>query len=131
MKSAIVAGDYNELPPAVVAMEAGLRWRRLDDDVIAAVVASSHVAEALGVAAEQIVAAVREAGREACQNQALEAAAHGDPRPVRGTEMNDISAAQLDASPADDRGARTSPEYVRISMARRDRLADALGPVQP
>jgi lipoate-protein ligase A len=67
VKSAMVTGDFNELPAAVVAMEAGLRWRRLDGEVIAAVVAGSGVADALGVPAERIVAAVRDAGREACQ----------------------------------------------------------------
>ena len=61
----MVAGDFNELPPAVVAMESGLRWRRLDDDAIAAVVAGSGAADALGVPAERVVAAVLEAGRHA------------------------------------------------------------------
>jgi lipoate-protein ligase A len=65
VKSAMVAGDFNELPPAVVAMEAGLRWRRLDDRAVAAVVAGSGVAEALGVPAERIAAAVLDAGRRA------------------------------------------------------------------
>ena len=65
VKSAMVTGDFNELPPEVVAMESALRWRRLDDDAITAVVAGSGVADALGVPAEQVVAAVLEAGRHA------------------------------------------------------------------
>jgi lipoate-protein ligase A len=67
VKSAMVAGDFNELPPAVVAMEAGLRWRRLDDKAITAVIAGSGAAEALGVPAERIAAAVLDAGRRAGQ----------------------------------------------------------------
>ncbi|MGO9335088.1 MAG: biotin/lipoate A/B protein ligase family protein [Acidimicrobiales bacterium] len=67
VKSAMVAGDFNELPPAVVAMEAGLRWRRLDDKAVTAVIAGSGAAEALGVPVEQIAAAVLDAGRRAGQ----------------------------------------------------------------
>jgi lipoate-protein ligase A len=65
VKSAIVAGDFNELAPEVVALESGLRWRRLDEDAVAAVVRGSGVAVALGVPAERVVAAVLEAGRQA------------------------------------------------------------------
>ncbi|MFZ2058927.1 MAG: biotin/lipoate A/B protein ligase family protein [Acidimicrobiales bacterium] len=70
VKSAMVAGDFNELPPAVVAMEAGLRWRRLDERAITAVIAGSGAAEALGVPAERIAAAVLDAGRRAGQTAA-------------------------------------------------------------
>jgi lipoate-protein ligase A len=65
VKSAIVAGDFNELAPEVVALESGLRWQRLDEDAVAAVVRGSGVAVALGVPAERVVAAVLEAGRQA------------------------------------------------------------------
>jgi lipoate-protein ligase A len=65
VKSAIVAGDFNELAPEVVALESGLRWRRLDEDAVAAVVRGSGAAVALGVPAERVVAAVLEAGRQA------------------------------------------------------------------
>ena len=65
VKSAMVAGDFNELAPEVVALESGLRWRRLDEDAVAAVVRGSGVAVALGVPAERVVAAVLEAGRQA------------------------------------------------------------------
>jgi len=82
VKSAVMAGDYNVLPPAVVAMEAGLRWRRLDEEVIAAVVADSKVAEALGVPAERIVAAVREAGCDALRRAQVEPAGVEGQRPV-------------------------------------------------
>ena len=41
VKSALVAGDFNELAPEVVALESGLRWRRLDENAVAAVVSSS------------------------------------------------------------------------------------------
>ncbi len=65
VKSALVAGDFNELAPEVVALESGLRWRRLDENAVAAVVSSSGAPGALGVPAERVVAAVLEAGRQA------------------------------------------------------------------
>jgi lipoate-protein ligase A len=65
VKSAIVVGDFNELPPALVAMESVLRWRRLDQRTIGEAVAVSGAGPALGVRDEQIAAAVLEAGRQA------------------------------------------------------------------
>ncbi|MGD0742082.1 MAG: biotin/lipoate A/B protein ligase family protein [Acidimicrobiales bacterium] len=65
VKSAMVVGDFNELPPALAAMESGLRWQRLDHGAVAAVVAASGAAAALGVPAERLIAAVIEAGRQA------------------------------------------------------------------
>ena len=65
VKSVMVAGDFNELPAEVMALESGLRWRRLDEDAVAAVVSGSGAAGALGLPAERIVAAVLEAGRQA------------------------------------------------------------------
>jgi lipoate-protein ligase A len=65
VKSAMVAGDFNELAPQLVALESGLRWRRLDEHAVAAVVSASGAADALGVPAGQVVAAVLEAGRQA------------------------------------------------------------------
>jgi lipoate-protein ligase A len=63
VKSAMVAGDFNELAPQVVALESGLKWRRLDERAVAAVVSGSGAADALGVPVSQVVAAVLEAGR--------------------------------------------------------------------
>ena len=68
VKSAIVAGDFNDLAPEVVALESGLRWRRLDEHAVATVVRSSGAALALGVPAERVVAAVLEAGRQASRH---------------------------------------------------------------
>jgi lipoate-protein ligase A len=65
VKSALVTGDFNELDPAVVALESSLRWTRLDSAALAAVVARSGAADALGVPPEQVAAAVLEAGRAA------------------------------------------------------------------
>jgi len=65
IKSAIVAGDFNELPDALVAMESGLSWRRLDHASVAAVVDGSGASAALGVPPEKLIAAVIEAGRQA------------------------------------------------------------------
>ena len=65
VKSVMVAGDFNELPPALAAMESGLRWRRLDRKVVMAVVTGSGVADALGVSPELVTAALLEAGPKA------------------------------------------------------------------
>ena len=81
VKSALVAGDFNELPPELVAMESGLRWRRLDQKAVAAVVESSGAAAALGVRPEQLVAAVIEAGQLAIRTATEEPGAAG-PRPA-------------------------------------------------
>lgn len=62
VKSAMVAGDFNDLSPALVAMESGLRWRRLDRDVVRSVVAGSGAADALGVPSELLADAVLQAG---------------------------------------------------------------------
>ena len=86
VKSVMVAGDFNELPPALVAMESGLRWRRLEHDAILAVVARSQAADALGVAPERLAAAVMEAGRQAGELDAARAVRATDscllPEPV-------------------------------------------------
>jgi len=127
----MVAGDFNELPPAVVAMEAGLRWRRLDDKAITAVIAGSGAAEALGVPAERIAAAVLDAGRRAGQTATAARVRAADrcllpvPGSGRGFVLlpraelkgNDMVARQLPPLSAAGPVARTSPEYVRISMA--------------
>jgi len=65
VKSAVVAGDFNDLPPAVAAMESGLRWRRLDRKVVIGIVKGSGAADALGVAPERLADAVIEAGMQA------------------------------------------------------------------
>ncbi|HUZ56937.1 MAG TPA: biotin/lipoate A/B protein ligase family protein [Streptosporangiaceae bacterium] len=65
VKSAVVVGDFNELPAPVVAMESALRWHRLDGLSVARAIARSGAASALGVAPEQLVAAVVQAGRQA------------------------------------------------------------------
>jgi lipoate-protein ligase A len=70
VKSAIVVGDFNELPAAVTAMESALRWRRLDDRTVGDAVARSGAGEALGVPAGQLAAAVLDAGRQASERLA-------------------------------------------------------------
>ena len=65
VKSAMVVGDFNELPPELVAMEAALRWRRLDYESVIAVVSGSGAAGALGVAPQALAAALIEAGLKA------------------------------------------------------------------
>ena len=70
VKSAIVVGDFNELPAAVTAMESALRWRRLDDRTVGDAVARSGAGQALGVPAGQLAAAVMDAGRQASERLA-------------------------------------------------------------
>lgn len=70
VKSAIVVGDFNELPAAVTAMESALRWRRLDDRTVGDAVARSGAGQALGVPAGQLAAAVLDAGRQASERLA-------------------------------------------------------------
>lgn len=65
IKNAMVVGDFNELPPAVGAMEAALRWHRLDPRSVTTAVTRSGAATALGIPPEQLVAAVLQAGRQA------------------------------------------------------------------
>ncbi|MGA3215615.1 MAG: biotin/lipoate A/B protein ligase family protein [Acidimicrobiales bacterium] len=78
VKSVMIAGDFNELPAGLVAMESGLRWRRLEHDAIVAVVARSEAAKELGVAPELLAAAVMEAGRHACELEAAKACGSAD-----------------------------------------------------
>ncbi|MGD0982509.1 MAG: biotin/lipoate A/B protein ligase family protein [Acidimicrobiales bacterium] len=80
VKSVMFAGDFNELPAALVAMESGLRWRRLEHDAIRAVIARSGAAEALGVAPELLAAAVMEAGRRATEQEEAEVLRTADDR---------------------------------------------------
>jgi lipoate-protein ligase A len=70
VKSAIVVGDFNELPAAVTEMESALRWRRLDDRTVGDAVARSGAGPALGVPAVQLAAAVLHAGRQASERLA-------------------------------------------------------------
>lgn len=77
VKNAIVVGDFNELPPALLELESALRWRRLDEDSVAEAVARSGADAALGVPAGQVVAAVLSAGQQARSRGAAE--------PVRAT----------------------------------------------
>jgi lipoate---protein ligase len=70
VKSAIVVGDFNELPAAVTEMESALRWRRLDDRTVGDAVARSGAGPALGVPAGRLAAAVLHAGRQASERLA-------------------------------------------------------------
>jgi lipoate-protein ligase A len=65
VKSAMVVGDFNELPPSVAAMESGLCWRRLTKDAIVAIIGRCGAADALGVSAEELAGTVMQAGEDA------------------------------------------------------------------
>jgi lipoate-protein ligase A len=65
VKSAIVVGDFNELPAPVIQLESALRWRRLAEPAVGAAVERSGAADALGVPSPDLVAAILHAGRQA------------------------------------------------------------------
>jgi lipoate---protein ligase len=65
VKSAVVVGDFAILPPAVVALESDLRWRRLDAEVVTKIVSVSGADRALGVSVDQLAATVLAAGAQA------------------------------------------------------------------
>lgn len=65
VKSVLVVGDFNELPPEVTALEAALAWRRLGEPEVSAAIASSGAAVGLGVAPEPLARAVLAAGEQA------------------------------------------------------------------
>lgn len=72
VKNAIIVGDFNVLPRAVVEMESALRWRRLDESAVLAAVRASGADSALGVPASLISSAVLEAGRQAGERATAE-----------------------------------------------------------
>ncbi len=90
VKNAIVVGDFNELPPALIELESALRWRRLDERSVAEAVTSSGAARSLGVPAETLASAVLEAGRQADERATAEPVrASGScyfPEPARSTK---------------------------------------------
>ena len=155
VKGAMVAGDFNELPPELVALEAGLRWRRLDQRAVTAVVAGSGAAAALGVPAEQVVAAVLEAGRQArasarrgCghrrrhrrragqkrEHDGLVPAAAARPTAVRPSAVRPIAvrpSAVRAGGAGRGRCARHEPRVRAHLDGQRHRFAHALGPLQP
>jgi lipoate-protein ligase A len=70
VKSAMVVGDFNELPPALAALESALRWRRIDDRSVSEAVTRSGAGAALGMPAARVATAVLEAARQAGQRAA-------------------------------------------------------------
>ena len=69
VKNALVVGDFNELPAELVAMEAALRWHRLDRDTVLDIVGRTGAAVALGVAPERLAEVVLEAGTQAALSE--------------------------------------------------------------
>ncbi len=65
IKSALITGDFNVLPPAVGELEAALRWCRAEPDRIRELTARAFSAGELGVPAETIAGAVWEAAENA------------------------------------------------------------------
>lgn len=71
IKSVLVAGDYNAVPPAVPRLEAALRWCRADAESIAAESAKALGGGALGVEPRALSAAVWEATARALELQSV------------------------------------------------------------
>ncbi len=69
IKSVLVAGDYNAVPPAIPRFEAALRWCRADAASIAAEAEKTVGENALGVSREALAAAVWEATARALDLQ--------------------------------------------------------------
>jgi lipoate-protein ligase A len=67
VKSAVIVGDFAELPAAIPALESRLRWQRLEPRTVTREVAASGADAALGVPAERLAEAIVEAGRKAEQ----------------------------------------------------------------
>jgi lipoate-protein ligase A len=67
VKSAVIVGDFAELPPAIPALESRLRWQRLDPVTVAGEVVASGADLALGVDAADFAQAIVHAGRKAEQ----------------------------------------------------------------
>lgn len=66
IKSAMVAGDFNEFPEALGRFEAALKWTRLDRAELRRVAAATLASDAhLGIAPDELADAVLEAGERA------------------------------------------------------------------
>ncbi|MGO9078391.1 MAG: biotin/lipoate A/B protein ligase family protein [Streptosporangiaceae bacterium] len=72
VKSAMVVGDFNDMPPPLLDLEATLRWRRLEPASLRAAVGASGAAPALGITEEDLCAAVTSAAAQASQRLAAE-----------------------------------------------------------
>lgn len=65
VKNAVIVGDFNELPTAVVRLESALRWNRLSPDAVAAAVTGCGAAAALDISDQSLTDAILAAGRQA------------------------------------------------------------------
>lgn len=75
IKSVLVAGDFNLLPPGLAALEARLRWRPATPELIGDIVDRTRAADGLGVGGAAVAAAVWEATERALERS--------DAHPVR------------------------------------------------
>jgi lipoate-protein ligase A len=72
IKSALFAGDFNEVPEPLVRLEAALRWARLEESEVRGLAARACAGgTGLGVPVDEILSAVMEAGRRALDCQAV------------------------------------------------------------
>ncbi|MGO9971539.1 MAG: biotin/lipoate A/B protein ligase family protein [Solirubrobacteraceae bacterium] len=75
LSSVLLAGDFSVMPPALLALEAALRWCRADPDRIVEVTRRELDGDVLGVGAEQVAEAVWNAAHSALQHAAGEVSA--------------------------------------------------------
>ncbi len=80
IKSALVTGDFNVLPPAIATLEASLRWCRAEPDRIRELTSQAFSSDELGVPASTIADAVWEA-----TENALELQSSGHPLRLEGS----------------------------------------------
>ena len=69
IKSALLTGDFNDLPPVMTRFEEALRWKALDARVVGGLVARTGVADDLGIDPGELVAAVMTAGEQAQERE--------------------------------------------------------------
>lgn len=76
IKSALFAGDFNEVPAPLARFEAALRWARLEEAELSRLAAATcPEGTGLGVPVSALVAALLEAGARATERTAVAAAA--------------------------------------------------------
>ncbi len=104
IKSALMAGDFNVLPPAISRLEAALRWCRAEPDRIRKLTEQAFSSGELGVPAETIANAVWEATENALDLERrghpvrLEGSCYF-PEPGAGHDRPSISATHHDGEP--------------------------------
>lgn len=92
IKSALFAGDFNEVPAPLARFEAALRWTRLEEAELARLAAATcPEGTGLGVPAQALVTAVLDAGIRATERTAERTAAAAPVRPAGSCYFPEVS----------------------------------------